>query len=174
MSNGSSTPSPEPAAPAAATTAPPPSAPPRSRMSRIKRFLLLWLAGVLVALAIWTAAALNFTYSDGERGGVLQKISRKGWLCKTYEGELALYVVPGMAPEIWEFSVRDEAVAKQLSGFVGERIQLHYAEHRGIPTNCFGETSYFVDRVTPAPSPTPPVLPDASAPPTPPATPSPP
>ena len=168
MSNGSSTPSPEPAAPAA------PAAPPPRKRSRIKRFLLLWLAGVLVALAIWTVAALNFTYSDGDRGGVLQKLSRKGWLCKTYEGELALYVVPGMAPEIWEFSVRDEAVAKQLSGFVGERIQLHYAEHRGIPTNCFGETSYFVDRVTPAPSPTPPVLPDASAPPTPPTPPTPP
>ncbi|MFM7706673.1 MAG: hypothetical protein ACKO9D_01400 [Gammaproteobacteria bacterium] len=176
MSNESSTPSPDPTKPAGAAAAPaaqpaPPLAPPPRKRSRIKRFLLGWLAGVLVALAIWTFAALSFTYSEGDRGGVLQKLSRKGWLCKTYEGELALYVVPGMAPEIWEFSVRDEAVAKQLSGFVGERIQLHYAEQRGIPTNCFGETPYFVDRVTPAPSPTPPVLPDASAPP---ATPSPP
>ncbi|NBU25847.1 MAG: hypothetical protein EBS39_09590, partial [Gammaproteobacteria bacterium] len=98
------------------------------------------------------------------RGGVLQKFSHKGWVCKTWEGELALYVVPGMAPEIWEFSVRDEAVAKQLGGYVGERVQLHYSEHRGLPTSCFGETGYFVDRVTPAPSPTPPVLPDAIAP----------
>lgn len=168
MSNESSTPSPDPVAArgaAPATTTPTaPVAPPARKPKRIRRFLLRWMTGVLVALAIWTFAALNFTYSDGDRGGVLQKFSRKGWVCKTYEGELALYVVPGMAPEIWEFSVRDETVAKQLSGFVGERVQLHYAEHRGIPTSCFGETSYFVDRVTAAPSPTPPVLPDATAP----------
>lgn len=151
MSNGSSTPSAD--APAAApppTTLPQTPAPP-SKARRFRNFLLRWLAGVFVALAIWTFAALNFTYADGDRGGVLQKFSRTGWICKTYEGELALYVVPGMAPEIWKFSVRDEAIAKQLAGFVGERVQLHYAEHRGIPTNCFGETAYFVDRVTPAP-----------------------
>jgi hypothetical protein len=71
-----------------------------------------------------------------------------------------MYVVPGMAPEIWEFSVRDDKVAQELAGFVGERVQLHYAEHRGLPTSCFGETPYFVDRVTPAPAP--PAAPPAS------------
>jgi hypothetical protein len=179
MSNESSTPSAD--APAGATGAPsstgpapaatpPPSTPPKapappSKARRFRNFLLRWLAGVFVALAIWTFAALNFTYSDGDRGGVLQKFSRKGWICKTYEGELALYVVPGMAPEIWKFSVRDEAVAQQLAGFVGERVQLHYAEHRGIPTNCFGETAYFVDRVTPAPAAPPSEAPSSEAPP---------
>jgi hypothetical protein len=161
MSNESSTPSPDPAkgsAPTPAAAHPAASAPPSplppakiSLGRRIKRFFVYWIAGLLLAVGLWTLFSLNWSYSDGDRGGVLQKFSSKGWICKTYEGELAMYVVPGMAPEIWEFSVRDKAVAAQLSGFVGERVQLHYSEHRGLPTSCFGETSYFVDRVTPAP-----------------------
>jgi hypothetical protein len=106
--------------------------------------LLLAAAGVA---ALYTWASLSFEYSNGERAGVLQKFSRKGWICKTHEGELALYVVAGVQPEIWYFTVRDAAVAQQLSAAVGQRVQLHYAEHRGIPTTCFGETGYFVDRI---------------------------
>ena len=119
---------------------------------RLLKFVLLPLValGLLVSLYFW--AALSWSYSTGERAGWVQKLSRKGWVCKTWEGELALYVVPGMAPEIWEFSVRDKAVADQLAGFIGERVQLHYSEHRALPTSCFGETGYFVDRVTPAPA----------------------
>jgi hypothetical protein len=144
MSNASSTPSPDTA---------PAAEPPKPGLGRrIKRFFLYWIGGLLLAVALWTAFSLNWRYSDGDRGGVLQKFSKKGWLCKTYEGELALYVVPGMAPEIWAFSVRDDNVAQALSGHVGERVQLHYAEHRGLPTSCFGETAYFVDRVTPQPA----------------------
>jgi hypothetical protein len=182
MSNESSTPSPDPAkgsapTPAAAppTASAPPSPLPPTKISlgrRIKRFFVYWLAGLLLAVGLWTLFSLNWSYSDGDRGGVLQKFSSKGWICKTYEGELAMYIVPGMAPEIWEFSVRDKAVAAQLSGFVGERVQLHYSEHRGLPTTCFGETSYFVDRVTPAPPavtseapPGPAMMPTAPAPP---------
>jgi hypothetical protein len=150
-----------------AATPPPPAPPPKPGLwRRIKRLFFYWIVGLLLAVALWTLFSLNWSYSEGDRGGVLQKFSKKGWLCKTYEGELALYVVPGMAPEIWEFSVRDDAVAAQLSGFVGERVQLHYSEHRGLPTSCFGETAYFVDRVTPSPTPTPTPtpLPDATAP----------
>ena len=90
---------------------------------------------------------LWWSYSDGERAGVLQKFSQRGWVCKTYEGELALYVVAGVAPQIWNFSVRDEAVAAELSKAVGQSVRLHYREHRGLPTSCFGETDYFVDRL---------------------------
>lgn len=173
MSNGSSTPSPDPAAagasrPATTDTATPkpapPPGPPARRGGRIKRFFLWWSAGVLAALLIWTLVALNWSYAEGDRGGLLQKFARKGWLCKTYEGELALYSAPGLPPEIWSFTVRDKVVADQVAALVGERVQLHYVEHRGLPTTCFGETGFFVDRVTPAPSPTTPVLPDASAP----------
>lgn len=109
------------------------------------------LVAVLLAAA-WTWFTLSWSYSEGDRGGVLQKFSRKGWICKTYEGELAMYVVAGVAPQIWQFSTRDPEVAAALSRYVGERVQLHYTEHLGIPTSCFGETPYFVDRVTLAPA----------------------
>jgi hypothetical protein len=114
--------------------------------------LKLLLVAALLAVA-WTWFTLTWSYSDGDRGGVLQKFSRKGWVCKTYEGELAMYVVAGVAPQIWQFSARDPEVARQLARYVGERVQLHYTEHVGIPTNCFGETRYFVDRVSLAPGP---------------------
>jgi hypothetical protein len=101
---------------------------------------------LLVAAAVgYPYATLHWAYSDGERVGVLQKLSRKGWLCKTYEGELALYVVSGVAPQIWSFTVRDEKVAKKLNESLGKRVRLHYDEHRGLITNCFGDTNYFVD-----------------------------
>jgi hypothetical protein len=106
--------------------------------------IFLWLILIVIALlAAWTAFSLSWAYSEGDRAGVLQKFSKKGWICKTYEGELALYVVGGVAPQIWYFSTRDEEVAKQLAGAVGKNIQLHYTEHRGVPTTCFAETPYF-------------------------------
>jgi hypothetical protein len=176
MSNESSTPSPDvppvPGAPAPAPAPAPeltpspaapsrPATPPKPSIGqRIKRFFLYWIGGLLLAALLWTVFSLNWRYADGDRGGVLQKFSKKGWLCKTYEGELAMFVIPGMAPEVWQFSVRDDKVAQELAGFVGERVQLHYSEHRGLPTSCFGETAFFVDRVTPAPpAPVPPPSP---------------
>ena len=96
----------------------------------------------LIALYLWVV--LSWAYSDGERAGILQKFSRKGWLCKTFEGELAISIVPGVTPVIWEFSVRDESLVPELNGALGKRVILHYTEHRGIPTTCFGETPYFV------------------------------
>ena len=101
---------------------------------------------VLVALfALYVAVVLHWSYSDGERAGILQKFSRKGWFCKTYEGELAISIVPGVTPTIWYFTVRDEAVARHIDESLGRRVALHYREHRGIPTTCFGDTRYFVD-----------------------------
>lgn len=111
--------------------------------SRWGRFLVWFVLIVIVGAVLWTVFALSFAYSEGDRAGVLQKFSRKGWLCKTYEGELALYVVGGVAPQIWQFSTRDEELAKQLSAAVGKNVQLHYTEHRGVPTNCFADTPYF-------------------------------
>ncbi len=129
-----------------------PSPAPRARRG-VGRTLLALLVLALLAIAAWSWFSLSWSYSDGDRGGVLQKFSRKGWVCKTYEGELAMYIVAGVTPQIWQFSVRDPKVAQQLGNFVGERVQLHYTEHVGVPTNCFGETSYYVDRVLPAPMP---------------------
>lgn len=112
--------------------------------------LVLIIALLVLVLPIgWTWLTLNWSYSDGERAGVLQKFSRKGWVCKTYEGELAQYVVSGVSPQIWNFTVRDPQLAAKLARLVGTKMQLHYTEHRGVPGSCFGETGYYVDGFTP-------------------------
>jgi hypothetical protein len=77
----------------------------------------------------------------------MQKISSKGWICKTWEGELSLVALPGAAPEKFYFTVRDEAVAKQVEGAMGQRVTLQYEQHKGLPSSCFGETDYFVTAV---------------------------
>jgi hypothetical protein len=115
---------------------------------RFGRVVLIVLVLVLLVGGLWTWFSLSWAYSDGERAGILQKFSRKGWLCKTYEGELAQYVVGGVAPQIWNFSTRDEKLAQQLSSAVGNQIRVHYTEHRGVPTDCFAETPYFAEGFT--------------------------
>ena len=118
-----------------------------ARRGRFKWYLLGFVAALLALAVLYTMFMLWWSYSDGERAGVLQKFSQRGWVCKTHEGELALYVVAGVAPQIWNFSVRDAAVAEELGKAVGQSVRLHYREHRGLPTSCFGETDYFVDRL---------------------------
>jgi len=117
------------------------------RRSRFKWYVLGFVAVLAAMVVLYTLLMLWWSYSDGERAGVLQKFSQRGWVCKTYEGELAMYVVAGVAPQIWSFSVRDEAMVEELNKAVGQHVRLHYSEHRGLPTDCFGETDYFVDRV---------------------------
>jgi hypothetical protein len=95
-------------------------------------------------VAVWTAVALNFSYSKGNRAGYVQKFSRKGWICKTYEGELAMVNVPGAMQEKWDFSVRDDSIGRLISHSMGQRVSLTYDQHAGVPTSCFGETQYFV------------------------------
>ena len=120
-----------------------------------RSLLLLLLAALLGGVALiglYTWAALRFAYSNGERAGYVQKFSRKGWVCKTWEGELAMVSLPGAMPEIFRFTVRDDAVAAKINGNLGERVALSYEQHLGLPTSCFGETAYFVKdvrRVTP-------------------------
>jgi hypothetical protein len=109
--------------------------------------LLLVFAVIAVLIAAYLLLVLNWSYSSGDRSGYLQKFSYKGWLCKTWEGELAITTVPGVAPVIWPFSVRDAQAAEQIRTAIGRRVVLHYTEHKGVPTSCFGETSYFVDAV---------------------------
>jgi hypothetical protein len=110
-------------------------------------YLVCIVIAALVLVTLYTLFMLWWSYSDGERAGVLQKFSKRGWICKTYEGELAMYIVGGVAPQIWDFSVRDEATAAALSKAVGRKVRLHYTEHPGLPTSCFAETDYFVDKV---------------------------
>jgi hypothetical protein len=119
------------------------------RRGGIAQWILLVLVLVLGAAVLWTWFSLSWAYSEGERAGVLQKFSKKGWICKTYEGELALYVVGGIAPQIWNFSTRDERLARELSQAVGQQVRVHYTEHRGVPTSCFAETPYFAESFAP-------------------------
>src|SRR5512139_2012320 len=111
-----------------------------------KLFLVIVLLFFFIG-AGYLIVAFNYSYSNGSRAGYIQKFSHKGWICKTYEGELAMTTVPGVAPILWDFSVRDANVASQLSQAMGKRLVLHYKEFRYLPTTCFGETAYFVDRV---------------------------
>jgi len=119
-----------------------------SRRRRLWLVLVAVPALALLGFTLYLALVMGWSYSDGERAGILQKFSRRGWVCKTYEGELAMSVVPGVTPTIWEFSVRDDAVVPRLNAAMGKRVTLHYTEHPGIPTTCFGHTAYFVDSVT--------------------------
>jgi hypothetical protein len=114
----------------------------------VRRFLFLGvpLAGGLIALYFW--AALSWDYSTGERAGWVQKFSRKGWICKTWEGELAMVTMPGAAQEKFFFTVWDDGVARQINAAMGKRVSLHYDEKVGLPTSCFGETRHWVDKVT--------------------------
>ena len=102
-------------------------------------------------LASWFAVMFNWSYSEGERAGWIQKLSKKGWLCKTWEGELALVSLPGSATvEKFPFTVYDDAVAEQLVKVMGKRVTLHYEEKVGLPTACFGETRHYITSVTEA------------------------
>jgi hypothetical protein len=119
-------------------------------MMTSKRVLLYFiglLAAALLLLAAYTWVMLHISYSEGERAGYLQKFSTRGWICKTWEGEILLTSMPGAIPEKFEFSVRDDAVARQLTAATGKRVVLSYDQHKGVPSQCFGETEYYITKV---------------------------
>lgn len=109
--------------------------------------LILFVGVVTGGAALYTWATLTWSYSDGERAGFVQKISKKGWLCKTWEGEMLLTSMPGAIPEKFEFTVRDENIAREITKNIGTRMTLSYTQHKGIPSNCFGDTPYFIEKV---------------------------
>jgi hypothetical protein len=134
--------------------------------------LIAALAALTLLLAGYLWLALTWSYSSGERAGWVQKFSHKGWVCKTWEGELALVSLPGSAVEKFLFTVRDDAVAREVTAATGKRVTLHYEEKVGLPTSCFGETRHFVTKVSIAPEiplgpgvvlPTPPAAPASAA-----------
>ncbi len=120
------------------------------RTSASGKALVLSVLVILLAagaIAAYTWAALTWNYSEGDRVGYVQKLSKKGWLCKTWEGELAMVTMPGAIPEKFYFSIRSDAIAAQLNKTMGRRVSLKYKHHLGVPTSCFGETEYFVSEV---------------------------
>ena len=112
--------------------------------------LLLALAVVVGLFALYLTAAWSWSYSSGERAGWVQKLSKKGWFCKTWEGELALVSLPGSSPEKFLFTIHDDAAAALVTQAMGKRVALHYEEKVGLPTSCFGDTRYFITKVTPS------------------------
>ncbi len=117
-------------------------------MAISKQRVVFVLAGLVVGVALifaaYVAIALSWSYSTGERAGYLQKLSSKGWICKTWEGEQSLVSLPGATPEKFLFTVRSPEVVAQLNAAMGKRVTLNYEQHKGLPTSCFGETEYFV------------------------------
>lgn len=113
--------------------------------SKILRLALAVIVILCLLGAGWVWLTLHWTYSEGERTGYVQKLSKKGWVCKTWEGEIALVTMPGAIPEKFEFTVQDEAMAARINDASGKRVVLHYRQHKFIPSSCFGETEYFVD-----------------------------
>ena len=114
----------------------------------LSRTQKLIIAGVVVVpifvFSLYTWAALSWTYSNGERAGYVQKFSEKSWICKTWEGELAIVSIPGTMAEKFYFTVRNDSIARLVNLTMGKRVALVYHQHMGVPTTCFGETQYFV------------------------------
>ena len=110
--------------------------------------VVLPLAVIVALVALYFWAAVNWSFSSGERAGWVQKLSNKGWICKTWEGELALVSLPGTTPEKFAFTIWNEAAAQAVTKAMGKRVSLHYEEKVGLPGSCFGETRYYVTSVT--------------------------
>jgi hypothetical protein len=134
----------------------------------LKRWFLLALLIPIALVGAYIAFEMNWSYSSGERAGWIQKFSRKGWLCKTWEGEMAMVTMPGTVPEKFTFTVWNESVVAQINQTMGRRVALSYEQKKGLPSSCFGDTEYWITGVrllpdvtpvpgaVPAPSPAPP------------------
>jgi hypothetical protein len=134
--------------PEVADTAPAPPPPKRTYRKPVLILLLMIILVPVVIFSLWTWVTLGYVYSTGERAGYVQKLSKKGWLCKTWEGELAMVNLPGsVTPQIFNFTVRSDSIASILEQDLGKRVSLTYQQHRGVPSSCFGETEYFVSNV---------------------------
>jgi hypothetical protein len=118
-----------------------------TKKSRMLPWTMVILFIVIGGFVLYTWAALTWNFSTGERAGYVQKLSKRGWLCKTWEGEIAMVSMPGTVSEKFTFSVRSDAVAEQINRAAGKRVVLIYEQHKGVPTSCFGETEYFITDV---------------------------
>jgi hypothetical protein len=119
----------------------------------IPTVLILIVVTPILIFILWAAITLNYSYSKGTRAGILQKVSKRGWLCKTWEGELQMTAIPGAAPEKFIFSARSDSIAAVLSQMSGQHVVLTYEQHKGVPGSCFGDTEYFITDVRASPTP---------------------
>lgn len=114
---------------------------------KLFKYLILLIALPVIIFAAYTWVTLTWVYSSGERAGYVQKFSLKGYVCKTWEGEIVLVSMPGTQAEKFNFTVKDDAIAKKVTDSLGKRVRISYEEHKGIPSSCFGESPYFVQDV---------------------------
>jgi hypothetical protein len=119
-----------------------------SNMKSLLKYVILIVVIPLLMFALYTWASLSWVYSSGERAGYIQKFSLKGYVCKTWEGEIVLVSMPGTQAEKFWFTVKDDAIAKIVNDSLGKRVKISYEEHKGIPTSCYGETPYFVNNIS--------------------------
>lgn len=119
----------------------------RAMQSKALRIFLLAVILLVVLMFLWVWLTLHWSYSEGDRAGYVQKLSKKGWICKTWEGEIAMVTMPGAIPEKFDFTVPDDAIANRINAMAGKRVVLHYEQHKLIPSSCFAETEYFVTTV---------------------------
>jgi hypothetical protein len=115
--------------------------------------IVFLIATPVVIFTLWVETTLHYSYSKGERAGFLQKVSKRGWLCKTWERELQLTAMPGATPEKFTFSTRSDSIAALLNHLSGEQVVLDYEQHKGVPGSCFGDTEYFVTGARPVGTP---------------------
>jgi hypothetical protein len=133
-------PTPQPAAPEAEVAAP--------RTKRWAKTAVVWVVlGAALLFSLWAAVTLNYVYESGERTGFVRTLSKEGWICKTWEGELASAQPLDTVPQLFSFTVRRDSIARVIQRTIGERVALHYERHLGLPGRCFGETEYFVTGV---------------------------
>lgn len=118
-----------------------------SKLGKLFKILILAFIIPIALFALYTWATLSWVYSTGERAGYVQKFSEKGYVCKTYEGELVLVSMPGTQAEKFLFTVKDKQLVDKINNSLGKRVRITYEEHKGIPSSCFGETPYFVQNV---------------------------
>lgn len=145
--------------PAAQPTPPPPAPPDETdteggtrRTKRWAKKAVVWIVlGVALLFSLWAAITLNYSYESGERIGFVRTLSKEGWICKTWEGELASAQPLDTVPELFSFTVRSDSIARVIQRTIGERVALHYERHLGLPGRCFGETEYFITRVRTVP-----------------------
>jgi hypothetical protein len=124
-----------------------PAPAPKKRRSRAPLYLFIFVAAVAGGATLYTWGTLSIAYARGERAGYVQTFSRKGWVCKTWEGELAMVNMPGATTEKFHFTAREPAVAEEINRLMGKRVRIAFSQHKFVPSSCFGETEYFAERV---------------------------
>lgn len=127
-------------------TAPP--LPPRAPHERRHLWLKIGvpvIIALIVAIALYIWATLGYVYSTAQRTGYVQNLSKQGWLCKTWEGDLAVTPTPGSRADTLAFTIRNDSLAHALQAAAGKQVSLTYTQHKGVPTSCFGETEYYVE-----------------------------